>query len=104
MLILKLIQGEHERYCKPVMFRRNVELVKRVPLYRPVWLSDPLLGILLSLGGLGVLAASRPSAWLGGVLVIGAGWVFGLIDELRVFTAALPWIVYGFLSIGGVYG
>lgn len=90
-LVLRLVQGEHKLYCDRVMLRSNLQVLFEIKEQRPAWLSSMFFAVLISIAAICVGFVTFPK----GIIPVGfvfAGWVFAKADEIRVFTAVLPWI------------
>lgn len=92
-VLLRAIQGEHPLYCKRIMWADNLAAVKGIAQYRPWWLSSVAVSIAVSIMALFTALAV---GWLGVIplALVVAGWVFGRVQETRIFTGTLPFIAY----------
>lgn len=88
LLVVRVIQGEHELYCDRWMWRVNWELLKGGSA--GAWLSV----LLCVLGFLG--AWGRPE-FLVTPVIVAAGWLMAKGNETRVFVALAP---YAALLVG----
>jgi hypothetical protein len=60
-------------------------------LYQPAVYSDLALALIVSILTL-TTVLTFPPGWIIPLVILGAGWTLALADEVRVFTAVLPWI------------
>lgn len=87
LLTVRAVQGEHKLYCKRVMWKENLAMLRGGQVITGQW--SVYYSVLVSL-----LALAGAWGKLDGLVVpaiVGAGWAFAKANETRVFAAALPY-------------
>ena len=88
--VVRLMVGKKRLYCKRVMVKENLSLIRAIPRYNLPYYVPAFISLALS--GLVVAAAARGlQGWPVPVALLAAGWVMGKADEPRIFSGALPW-------------
>lgn len=96
---LRIIQGRQPSYCKTIWIKDNWQIIKDLyRLERPYWMGSVVISLLVCLLA---LAAAWSTGWIGIMVpvLIAAGFVFGKINETRIFTAIVPWVGYAIIHL-----
>lgn len=90
LLVVRMIVGDRELYCKRFMIRENIQLVMEMFKYYPAYYAETIISVLITILVI-ISLVSMPVGWLIPITLLVSGWTMGKADESRVFTAALPW-------------